>query len=124
MLGQQPSGLSSLAQASNLLDISVQALEDTQQDGLQPTDMVSLIQLLSLAADVPTQPLADVNNHSQDSIQLSQHFISVADSVISEDNVIKWQAIREVAHMLHRDITFSLFSLALPHLRLLFLWVF
>ncbi|XP_040011105.1 adhesion G-protein coupled receptor D2 [Xiphias gladius] len=98
VLGQQPSGLSSLAQASNLLDISVQALEDTQQDGLQPTDMVSLIQLLSLAADVPTQPLADVNNHSQDSIQLSQHFISVADSVISEDNVIKWQAIREVVN--------------------------
>ncbi len=103
MLGPKPSGLSSLAQASALLDISVQALEDTQQEGLQPTDMVSLIQLLSLAADVPTQPLADATNHSQDNIQeFSQHFISVADSVISEDNALKWQAIKEVAQHLER----------------------
>ncbi|KAI3372756.1 hypothetical protein L3Q82_022716 [Scortum barcoo] len=93
---QKPSGLSSLAQASALLDVSVQALEDTQQDGLQPTDMVSLIQILSLAADVPTQPLSDATNHSQDNIQeFSQHFISVADSIISEDNALKWQAIKE-----------------------------
>lgn len=95
LLGQQPSGLSSMSQASALLDISVQALEDTQQEGLQPTDMVSLIQLLSLAADIPA--LADVTNHSQDNIQeLSQQFISVADSIISEDNALKWQAIKEV----------------------------
>ncbi|XP_074493571.1 adhesion G protein-coupled receptor D2 isoform X1 [Sebastes fasciatus] len=99
VLGQQPSGLSSLAQASALLDISVQALEDTEQEGLQPTDMVSLIQLLSLAADTPTQPLTDATNHSQDTIQeLSQHFISVADSIISEDNALKWQAIKEVVN--------------------------
>ncbi|XP_065819230.1 adhesion G-protein coupled receptor D2 isoform X4 [Labrus bergylta] len=95
-LGQQPSELSSLAQASALLDVSVQALEDTQEE-LQPTDMVALIQLLSLAADVPTLPLADATNHSQDRVQeLSQHFISVADSIISEDNALKWQAIKEV----------------------------
>ncbi|TKS78032.1 Adhesion G-protein coupled receptor D2 [Collichthys lucidus] len=99
VLGQQPSGLSSLAQASALLDVSFQALEDTQQEGLQPTDMVSLIQLLSLAADVPTQPLVDAINHSQDNIQeLSQNFISVADSIISEDNALKWQAIKEVVN--------------------------
>ncbi|XP_040898830.1 adhesion G-protein coupled receptor D2 [Toxotes jaculatrix] len=99
VLGQQTSGLSSLAQASTLLDISVQALEDTQQEGLQPTDMVSLIQLLSVAADIPTQPLTDSANDSRDSIQeLSQHFISVADSIISEDNALKWQAIREVVN--------------------------
>ncbi|XP_018524878.1 adhesion G-protein coupled receptor D2 isoform X2 [Lates calcarifer] len=99
VLGQQPSGLSNLAQAATLLDISVQALEDTQQEGLQPEDMVSLIQLLLLAADVPTQPLPDATNHSQDSIQeLSQHFISLANSVISEDNALKWQAIREVVN--------------------------
>lgn len=97
MLGQQPSGLSSLTQASALLDISVQALQDTQQEGLQPTDMVSLIQLLSLAADIPTELLTDATNRSQDSIQeFSQHFISVADSIISEDNALKWQAIKEV----------------------------
>ncbi|XP_059192511.1 adhesion G-protein coupled receptor D2 [Centropristis striata] len=99
VLGQQPSELSSLAQASALLDISVQALEDTQQEGLQPTDMVSLIQLLSLTADVPTQPLPDATNHSQDTIQeISQHFISVADSIISEDNALKWQSIKEVVN--------------------------
>ena len=98
MLEQQPSGLSSLAQASDLLEISVQALEDNQQEGLQPTDMVSLIQLLSLAADIPSQPSAAATSHSQDSIQeLSQHFISVADSIINEENALKWQAIREVA---------------------------
>ncbi|XP_041644185.1 adhesion G-protein coupled receptor D2 [Cheilinus undulatus] len=98
VLGNQPAELSSLAQASALLDVSVQALEDTQE-GLQPTDMVSLIQLLSLAADVPSQPLADTTNHSQDSIQeLSQNFISVADSIISEDNALKWQAIKEVVN--------------------------
>lgn len=110
MLGQQPSGLSNLAQAATLLDISVQALEDTQQEGLQPEDMVSLIQLLLLAADVPTQPLPDATNHSQDSIQeLSQHFISLANSVISEDNALKWQAIREVAYAKHACSTFLLF---------------
>ncbi|XP_058491570.1 adhesion G-protein coupled receptor D2 [Solea solea] len=98
VLGQQLSGLSSVAQASSLLDISVQALEDTQQEGLQPMDMVSLIQLLSLVADIPAQP-PDSFNHSQESVQeLSQHFISVADSIISEDNTLKWQAIREVVN--------------------------
>ncbi|XP_028269689.1 adhesion G-protein coupled receptor D2 [Parambassis ranga] len=97
MLGQQPSELSSMSQASALLNVSVQALENIQQEGLQPADMVSLIQLLSLAADVPAQPLTHVTNHSQDNIQeLSQHFISVADSIISEDNSLKWQAIKEV----------------------------
>ncbi|KAM7416860.1 hypothetical protein PAMA_018776 [Pampus argenteus] len=96
-LGQQPSGLSSLAEASALLDVSVQALEDTQHEGLQPADMVSLIQLLSLAADVPTQPPPDGANRSQDSIrELSQHFISVADTIISQDNAFKWQAIKEI----------------------------
>ncbi|XP_078105741.1 adhesion G protein-coupled receptor D2 [Sander vitreus] len=100
VLGQQPSGLDSLAQASALLDISVQALEDTQQEGLQPTDMVSLIQLLSLAADAPpTQPLSGATNHSQDTIrELSQRFISVADSIISQDNALKWEAIKEVVN--------------------------
>ncbi|KAA8592127.1 hypothetical protein FQN60_017582, partial [Etheostoma spectabile] len=99
VLGQQPSGLDSLAQASTLLDISVQALEDTQQEGLQPTDMVSLIQLLSLAADAPpTQPLSGATNHSQDTIrELSQHFITVADSIISQDNALKWEAIKEAS---------------------------
>uniref|UniRef100_A0A3Q1FD45 Adhesion G protein-coupled receptor D2 n=1 Tax=Acanthochromis polyacanthus TaxID=80966 RepID=A0A3Q1FD45_9TELE len=99
VLGQQSSALSSLTQASALLEVSAQALEDTQQEGLQPTDMVSLIQLLSLAADVPSQSVDHVSNQSQDSVQeLSQHFISVADGIISEDNALKWQAIKEVVN--------------------------
>lgn len=102
MLGQQLSGVSSLAEVSTLLDVSVQALEDTQQEGLQPVDMVSLIQLLSLAADVPAQPLSDATNHSHDNIQeLSQDFIRVADSIISEDNALKWQEIKEVAYSVY-----------------------
>ncbi|XP_068617019.1 adhesion G-protein coupled receptor D2 [Brachionichthys hirsutus] len=99
VLGQQQSGLSSLAQASALLDISAQALEDTQQEDLQPTDMVSLIQLLSLAADAPVEALADAASQSQDNVQdLSQDFIRVADSIIREDNALKWQAIKEVVN--------------------------
>lgn len=98
MLGQQLLDLNSLDQASVLLNISAQALEDTQEE-LQPADMVSLIQLLSLTADVPTEPLTHVKNGSKATIQeLSQHFINVADSVISEDNALKWQAIKEVVH--------------------------
>ncbi|XP_062273107.1 adhesion G-protein coupled receptor D2 [Scomber scombrus] len=99
VLGQQPFGLSSLAEASALLDVSVQAMEDTQQEGLQPADMVSLIQLLSLAADVPTQPHSDAANHSRDSIrELGQRFISVADTIISQENAFKWNAIKEVVN--------------------------
>ncbi|XP_026042536.1 adhesion G-protein coupled receptor D2 isoform X1 [Astatotilapia calliptera] len=94
-----PSGLSSLAQASALLDVSVQALEDTRDEGLQPADMMSLIQLLSLTADVPSQPFTHDTNYSQDNIQeLSQHFISLADSIISEEDTLKWQAIKEVVN--------------------------
>ncbi|XP_057688940.1 adhesion G-protein coupled receptor D2 [Corythoichthys intestinalis] len=98
VVGLQSSGLSSLAEASALLDASVQALRDTRQEGLQPTDMVSLIQLLSLAADVPPQH-SDSTDHTKESVQeLSQYFISVADSVISQDNTFKWQAIKEVVN--------------------------
>lgn len=106
VLGHQLSGVSSLAQVSTLLDVSVQALEDTQQEGLQPVDMVSLIQLLSVAADIPAQPHSDATNDSHDNIQeLSQHFISVADSVISEDNVLKWQAIKEVEYAVYSALS-------------------
>ncbi|KAI4820231.1 hypothetical protein KUCAC02_028215 [Chaenocephalus aceratus] len=94
VLGQQPSGRGSLSQVSALLEVSVQALQDTQQEGLQPADMVSLIQLLSLAANVPTQPPTKGTSIQE----LSQHFISVADSIMSADNALKWQAIKEVVN--------------------------
>ncbi|KAM4578211.1 adhesion G protein-coupled receptor D2 isoform 2-T2 [Fundulus diaphanus] len=99
MLVQQSLELDSLAQASALLNISVQALEDTQQEGLQPADMVTLIQLLTLTADVSSEPSVCNENSTRDNIQeLSQHFISVADSIISENNANKWQAIKEVVN--------------------------
>ncbi|XP_041856500.1 adhesion G-protein coupled receptor D2 isoform X3 [Melanotaenia boesemani] len=99
VLGQQRLGLDGLAQASVLLNMSAQALEVTQQERLQPADMVSLIQLLSVTADVPSQPPSRAENGSQENFQeLGQHFISVADSIISEDNTLTWQAIKEVVN--------------------------
>ncbi|KAK2837094.1 hypothetical protein Q5P01_014306 [Channa striata] len=99
VLGQEPSRLNDLAEVSSLLDLSVQALENSRQEGLQPTDMVSLIQLLSLAADIPAQPHSDANDHSRYSTQeLSQRFINVADSIISDNDALKWEAIKEVVN--------------------------
>lgn len=93
----QPSGLRGLAEASTLLDLSLQALEDTQEEGLQPADMLSLVQLLSLTADLPPEPLGGATNHSQGELQeLSHHFLKVADSIISKENAFKWQSIKEV----------------------------
>lgn len=111
-MGLQPAVLSSLDQASTLLNISVQALEDTQEEGLLPEDMVSLIQLLSLTADVSSQPFTRDTNQSQENVQeLSQHFVSVADSIISQDNTFKWEAIKEVA-------LYILKAVALPNINI------
>lgn len=97
ILAQLPTDLNNLAQASVLLNISAQALEHTPQGELQPADMVSLIQLLSLTADIPIQPPTPLENSSQDGVlELSQHFVSVADSIICDENRLKWQAIKEV----------------------------
>ncbi|XP_072243314.1 adhesion G protein-coupled receptor D2 [Leuresthes tenuis] len=99
VLGQQPSVPDNLTQASVLLNVSARALEDTQQEGLQPADMVSLIQLLSLTADVPPPAFDHVENGSRENVpELGHNFISVADSVISEDNALKWKAIKEVVN--------------------------
>ncbi|KAK7933995.1 hypothetical protein WMY93_004891 [Mugilogobius chulae] len=95
----QVSAPSSLVEASAQLDSCVQALEETEEEGLQPVDMVSLIQLLSLTADVPPETEQAPANQSEGRVQkLSQDFISVADSVISQDNAHKWQAIKEVVN--------------------------
>ncbi|XP_056134958.1 adhesion G-protein coupled receptor D2 [Lampris incognitus] len=97
VLGEELSGQMSWGQVSALLNMSKQALEDTQQgEGLHPEDMLSLIQLLSMAADVPADKPADGNRSQASAEELSQHFISVADSLISQNNTLKWQAIKEV----------------------------
>ncbi|XP_030000109.1 adhesion G-protein coupled receptor D2 [Sphaeramia orbicularis] len=99
VFSHQLSALTSLTEATVQLDACIQALEDTQEDGLQPVDMVSLIQVLSMAADIPTQPDTYMTNHSLESVQqLSLKFINVADSIISQDNAPKWQAIKEVVN--------------------------
>ncbi|XP_072288878.1 adhesion G protein-coupled receptor D2 [Eucyclogobius newberryi] len=95
----QVSAPSSLVEASVQLDSCVQALEETEEEGLHPVDMVSIIQLLSQTADVPLDTDPAPANQSEGRVQkLSQDFISVADSVISQDNAHKWQAIKEVVN--------------------------
>lgn len=82
-------GVHSLSQASTLLDISARALGDARQEGLQPADILSLVRLLSVAADAPSEPQTS-NQSQQDLQEMSQNFISVADSLISEDNAHNW----------------------------------
>ncbi|XP_014027118.2 adhesion G-protein coupled receptor D2 isoform X1 [Salmo salar] len=97
VIGEQSGGQMSWGQVSSLLNMSRQALEDTKE-GLQPGDMLSLVQLLVRAADVPTD-MATEGNHSRatnSAGELSHTFITVADSIISQDNVPKWQAIKQV----------------------------
>lgn len=93
-MGDPMAGLSS-AQASTLLDVSARAL-GARQEELQPADMLALLQLLSVAADTPTEPLR-TNQSQRDLREMSQNFISVADSLISEGSASKWQDIKEVA---------------------------
>ena len=72
------------------------ALEETEREDLQPTDMLSLVQLLAAAAEAPVAAVAEGNRSRADALELSQHFISVADGLIGQDNALKWQAIKEV----------------------------
>ncbi|CAB1321772.1 unnamed protein product [Coregonus sp. 'balchen'] len=97
VMGEQPGGQMSWGQASSLLNMSRQALEDTRE-GLQPGDMLSLVQLLARVADVPTDTAAVGNDSlaTTSAGELSHTFITVADSIISQDNAPKWQAIKQV----------------------------
>lgn len=97
VMGGQPGIQMSWGQASSLLNMSRQALEDTRE-GLQPGDMLSLVQLLAWAADVPTDTAVEGNGSlaTTSAGELSHTFITVADSIISQDNAPKWQAIKQV----------------------------
>jgi len=92
-VGEEPFGALEPGEASALLDVARQALEETGREDLQPTDMLALVQLLAAAADAP---IAGGNRSRADIQELSQRFISVADGIISQDNALKWQAIKEV----------------------------
>ncbi|XP_041957474.1 adhesion G-protein coupled receptor D2 isoform X2 [Alosa sapidissima] len=89
---EEPVAGISLGQASHLLNVSQQALSETRKP-LEPADVLSLMQILSRAAEVST-----VANESRTTIeQLSQHFVTVADNIISSDNARMWNVVKEVA---------------------------
>ena len=69
---------------------------ETEREDLEPADMLSLVQLLVAAAEVPVATATESNRSVADALKLSQHFISVADGLIGQDNALKWQAIKEV----------------------------
>lgn len=78
-------------QASHLLNVSRQALGETREP-LEPTDVLSLVQILSRAAEVST-----LANKSQPAVELlSQHFLTVADKIVSSDNARMWNVVKEV----------------------------
>lgn len=87
----EPVSAISLGQASHLLNVSRQALSETREP-LQPADVLSLMQILARTAEVP----AAVNESRPAAEQLSQHFITVADNIISSDNARMWNVVKEV----------------------------
>ncbi|CAL8297285.1 unnamed protein product [Gadus morhua 'NCC'] len=96
-MGEEPPYALDLGGASALLDVARQALEETVREDLEPSDMLSLVQLLAAAAEVPVVAAVAEGNRSRcDAQELSQHFISVADGLIGQDSALKWQAIKEV----------------------------
>ncbi|XP_073767385.1 adhesion G protein-coupled receptor D2 isoform X2 [Danio rerio] len=81
----------SWASVSRLLNVSEQVML-TEQKPLEDRDMVSLVHVLSRAADLPITA-----NHSRaDAETLGQSFITIADSLLSQDDHEKWQSIKEV----------------------------
>uniref|UniRef100_A0A8C1XHA5 Adhesion G protein-coupled receptor D2 n=1 Tax=Cyprinus carpio TaxID=7962 RepID=A0A8C1XHA5_CYPCA len=67
---------------SRLLNVSEQVVLKEQKQ-LEDRDMVSLMHVLSRAADLPST----VNHSRRDAERLSQSFITIADSLISQENV-------------------------------------
>ncbi|KAL2092421.1 hypothetical protein ACEWY4_012219 [Coilia grayii] len=89
---EEPQAAMSWDQASQLLNVSQQALSETQEP-LEAADVLSLMQILSRAAEVPA-----VANESRPAAELlSQQFITVADNIISSDNAHMWDVVKEVA---------------------------
>ncbi|XP_061115494.1 adhesion G-protein coupled receptor D2 isoform X1 [Conger conger] len=79
-------------QVSGLLNVSSQALEESPTD-LEPSDMLHLVQFLARAAQVPTQ-----SNESHDAAAVTQHFVTVADRIVSQENAPTWHAITQVVN--------------------------
>lgn len=79
---------------SRLLNVSEQVVLKEQKQ-LEDRDMLFLMHVLSRAADLPST----VNHSRRDAERLSQSFITIADSLISQENVSKWNSIREVIYL-------------------------
>uniref|UniRef100_A0A673I3K3 Adhesion G protein-coupled receptor D2 n=1 Tax=Sinocyclocheilus rhinocerous TaxID=307959 RepID=A0A673I3K3_9TELE len=86
----------SWASVSRLLNVSEQVVLKEQKQ-LEDRDMLSLMHVLSRAAHLPS-----TDNHSRrDAESLSQSFITIADSLISQDNASKWNSIKEVTEVIY-----------------------
>lgn len=84
----------SWASVSRLLNVSEQVVLKEQKQ-LEDRDMLFLMHVLSRAADLPSTA-----NHSQRDVErLGQSFITIADSLISQDNASKWNSIKEVTEV-------------------------
>ncbi|XP_043103819.1 adhesion G-protein coupled receptor D2 isoform X2 [Puntigrus tetrazona] len=76
---------------SRLLSVSEQVVLKEQKQ-LEDRDMASLMHILSRAADLPST----ANHSRRDAEQLGQSFINLAESLISQENLSKWNSIKEV----------------------------
>ena len=75
---------------THLLNVSEQYLQGSREQ-LESRDFPSVVQMLSRAAELPT-----TGNQSLTTARtLSHSFIGLADTLISQENAVKWQAIRE-----------------------------
>nr|XP_023696450.1 adhesion G-protein coupled receptor D2 isoform X2 [Paramormyrops kingsleyae]XP_023696451.1 adhesion G-protein coupled receptor D2 isoform X2 [Paramormyrops kingsleyae] len=78
-------------QSSRVLDVSQKALQESP-GGLEPFDMLSLIQLLRRTADV----VNGGNQSRKEAAAFSRSFLAVADRMIDQENVPGWEAVKEV----------------------------
>lgn len=81
----------SWSSVSHLLNVSEQVVLEEQKP-LEDRDMVALMHVLSRAADLPST----ANRSRRDAERLGQSFITIADSLISQEDASKWHSIKEV----------------------------
>ncbi len=81
---------------SRLLNVSEQVVLKEQKQ-LEDRDMLSLMHVLSRAADLPST----ANRSRRDAERLGQSFINIADLLISQDDVSKWNSIKEVKEVIY-----------------------
>lgn len=75
---------------SRLLNISEHAVSK-EPKGLEGRDIISLMHVLSRAANLPST----ANKSWRDAERLSQSFINLADSLLNQENAT-WNSIKEV----------------------------